>query len=114
MAACLFCRIAQKEVPAAVVYEDDRVLAFKDIDPRAPVHVLIIPKKHVARVSEVPAGDLGLFADIHKAAQDIAARQGVKDAGFRLVVNNGADAGQAVDHLHYHLLGGRRLTWPPG
>ena len=111
---CLFCRISAREIPAQVVYEDKQVLAFKDIHPQAPVHVLIIPRKHIARVMDLAEDDFELVGEVHRVAQKLAADIGLKDKGFRLVVNNGADAGQAVEHLHYHLLGGRRLNWPPG
>ncbi len=114
MAGCIFCRIVKREIPADVVYEDPSVLAFKDINPQAPVHLLVVPKKHLARVMDVGPADAGLFADIHRVAQELAKKTGVEEGGFRLVVNNGANAGQAVDHLHYHLLGGRKLGWPPG
>jgi histidine triad (HIT) family protein len=114
MADCIFCRIIRREIPADVVFEDASVLAFKDIHPQAPVHVLIVPKKHLARVTDFKPEDFGLFGDIHRVARDLAAKLGVLESGFRLVVNNGANAGQAVDHVHYHLLAGRKLGWPPG
>lgn len=111
---CLFCRIARKEIPAEVVFDAGGVLAFKDLHPQAPVHVLIIPKKHVARVLDLSTEDALLLGEIHQAAKRLAEQFSVRDSGFRLVVNNGPDAGQAVGHLHYHFLAGRRLGWPPG
>jgi histidine triad (HIT) family protein len=110
---CLFCKIAAGEIPSSKVYEDDNVIAFHDIDKKAPVHVLIVPKKHIASIAEVSGQDLDIVADIVRAAQKLAAEFGLKD-GFRLVVNTGKDAGQSVPHLHFHLLGGRALAWPPG
>jgi histidine triad (HIT) family protein len=109
---CLFCKIANKEIPATIVYETETVLAFKDIAPQAPVHIVIIPKKHVA-ASLADLKDFRVVADLAQAAQQIAREQQLAN-GFRLVTNSGADAGQTVAHLHYHLLGGRVLGWPPG
>jgi len=97
-----------------VVYEDDQVLAFKDINPQAPVHILIIPKRHISGVTTLEEGDEALVGHIHMVARKIARDKSVFQCGFRLVVNSGPDAGQAVDHLHFHLLGGRTLSWPPG
>lgn len=114
MADCIFCKIIAKKIPADVVYEDSEVLAFRDINPQAPVHVLIIPKRHVPSFMDIGERDSEFIAAIYKAAQKIARDLSVDKKGFRLVVNNGPDAGQAVAHLHFHLLGGRRLTWPPG
>ena len=114
MTDCIFCRIARREIPADVVEETPSVLAFKDVHPQAPVHVLVIPKKHIPRVMDLADEDSALLADIHRVVQEVARLAGVTDSGFRLVVNNGPFAGQAVDHLHYHVLGGRKLGWPPG
>ena len=111
---CLFCRIASGEIPSDKVYEDELVLAFRDIDPQAPVHVLIIPKKHIASVSALTAEDDATLADMFAAARSIAATLGIAEGGYRVVSNVGADAGQSVPHLHLHLLGGRSLAWPPG
>lgn len=108
---CLFCRIAAGEIPSSKVYEDDKVLAFLDIDPQAPVHVLIIPKTHYDSVMDAPPETVGYMAMI---AAKIAAEKGIADKGFRLVMNTGEDGGQSVKHLHMHLLGGRSLQWPPG
>lgn len=109
---CLFCRIVRREIPAGIVYEDGAVLAFRDIHPQAPTHVLIVPKTHVARAMDLT--DPALAGALLAAARKIASDFSVDEKGFRLVVNNGPDAGQAVDHLHVHLLAGRRLGWPPG
>ena len=113
MENCLFCKIAAGQIPSSKVYEDESVLAFNDIDKKAPVHILIIPKKHVASVAALEDGDLDIVAHIFRVARDIAAAQGL-EKGFRLVANTGQDGGQTVDHLHFHLLGGRAMGWPPG
>lgn len=111
---CIFCNIAAGQIPAKLVYEDPRVVAFRDIKPEARVHVLLIPRRHVERVSDLTSeDDFKLVGEIHRAAIKIAKDEGL-DAGFRLVTNSGPDAGQTVNHLHYHLLGGRRMKWPPG
>jgi histidine triad (HIT) family protein len=110
--ACLFCRIVRREIPATVIHEDEHTLAFRDIDPKAPTHVLVIPKEHVATLNDVT--DPALVGRLFVAAKDIAAAEGIADDGYRAVVNCGAGAGQTVFHLHLHLLGGRKLTWPPG
>jgi histidine triad (HIT) family protein len=112
MADCIFCRIAAGEAPARVVAEDDDVIAIEDIAPQAPVHVLVIPRRHVADVREV--GEDGLMARLVSTANWVAALEGVAGGGYRLVVNVGPDGGQQVPHLHLHVLGGRALAWPPG
>jgi histidine triad (HIT) family protein len=109
---CLFCRIARHEIPAAIVAEDEHALAFRDIDPKAPVHVLVIPKAHAGSMNDLK--DVGIVADLARMALDVARSEGIADAGYRLVVNTNADGGQTVGHLHLHLLGGRRMSWPPG
>ena len=114
MSDCLFCAIADGKIKANLVYQDEAVLAFKDIAPKAPVHILIIPRKHIVSVLDIEASDHGLIGRIFQVAGQLAREQGIADSGFRVVVNSGADAGQSVSHLHYHLLGGRRMTWPPG
>ncbi len=106
---CIFCRIIRGELPSQKVYEDDKVLAFKDIQPVAPVHVLIVSKEHIRSVMELDASNAGVLADIHLAAREIARMLDIADDGFRLINNCGAGAGQTVQHLHYHLVGGRRL-----
>ena len=109
----LFGKIIRREIPADIVYEDDLCLAFRDINPQAPTHVLVIPKKEIARLSDAGADDQALLGHLMLAAGKIARSLGVAEA-FRLVVNNGADAGQSVFHLHLHILAGRKLRWPPG
>lgn len=110
---CLFCRFVSGEITPDTVYDDEHVLAFRDINPQAPTHVLIIPKKHTKDVSTVEAGDGAMLAAITTAARIIADQEGLS-GGYRLVANVGADAGQSVFHLHVHMLGGRSLAWPPG
>jgi histidine triad (HIT) family protein len=114
MSECLFCGIVEGKIKGSIVYQDDSVVAFKDIKPKAPVHVLIIPRRHVAGVLDLKADDGAVIGHIFEVAARLAREQGIADSGFRVVVNSGADAGQSVFHLHYHLLGGRRMTWPPG
>jgi histidine triad (HIT) family protein len=111
---CLFCAIAAKRIPAKIVYEDDRCLAFDDIRPQAPTHTLIIPKEHYASLNDVPENRADLLAAILLAARRIAADKGVASSGYRIVLNTARDSGQEVFHIHFHLLGGRRMTWPPG
>jgi len=110
--SCLFCRIARREIPATIVYEDDDVVAFRDVDPKAPVHVLVIPREHIASLDT--ATDARLLGALQLAAAAIARAEGVVAGGYRTVMNCGADAGQTVFHVHLHLLGGRKLGWPPG
>ena len=114
MEDCLFCRIVARDIPADIVYEDDDLLAFRDIQPQAPVHVLIIPKEHIRGVTTLRSEHEPMLGRVFLAAQQIARDASMFQCGFRIVVNSGPDAGQAVDHLHYHLLGGRKLSWPPG
>lgn len=109
MEDCIFCKIVNKQIPATVVYENDKVLAFNDINPVAPVHVVIIPKEHIADVKALNPGNAAIVADIHLAAAEIAKKLGIADRGFRIINNCGKDAGQTVFHLHYHLLGGIAL-----
>jgi histidine triad (HIT) family protein len=109
---CLFCRIVRREIPAAIEWEDDQALAFRDIDPKAPTHVLVIPKRHVASLNE--ATDATLLGHLLLAAREIAEGEGIAESGYRTVLNTNADAGQTVFHLHLHLLGGRHMKWPPG
>ena len=109
----LFGKIIRREIPADIVYEDDLCLAFRDINPQAPTHVLLIPKQEIAKLSSAGAGDQALLGHLMLAAAKVARQLGVEDA-FRLVVNNGAEAGQSVFHLHLHILAGRKLRWPPG
>ena len=114
MSKTLFEKIIAREIPAAIVYEDDSVLAFRDINPQAPTHVLIIPKKPIPRMTEATAGDQATLGHLLLKAGEVAAQLGLKQSGFRLVFNNGPDAGEAVPHLHCHILGGRKMNWPPG
>lgn len=111
---CIFCRIAAGELPATLVREDDDVVAFRDIDPRAPTHVLVIPRRHIASVDDLGAGDAEVVGRLFLVAKDIAREEGVAESGYRLVMNTGPDAGQSVAHIHLHLLGGRDFAWPPG
>lgn len=111
---CLFCKIAKKEIPAKVVFEDDRTLIFEDRNPQAPVHLLAIPKTHVAKVSDLTQGDLHLVGELVLKAKEAAKGLGIQDSGFRIVINCNKDAGQEVFHLHLHILGGRKMGWPPG
>lgn len=114
MTDCLFCKIIKKEIPSKAVYEDEKVYAFDDINPQAPVHVLIVPKKHMASLNEFEKGDAEILAAMHLAAKKIAKDRGVAEKGYRTVFNIGPDAGMAVAHLHLHVLAGRKLGWPPG
>ena len=110
----LFSKIIAREIPARIVYEDDQCLAFHDVAPQAPVHILVIPKKELARVGAAQAEDEPLLGHLIYVAQSVAREQGLRDTGFRLVINHGRDGGESVPHLHVHVLGGRALGWPPG
>jgi len=114
MSKTLFQKIAAREIPAAIVYEDDLVLAFRDINPQAPVHVLIVPKQPVPRIAEAGTADQTLLGHLLLKAAAVARSLGLEATGYRLVINNGADGGETVPHLHVHILGGRPLAWPPG
>lgn len=114
MSKTLFEKICAKEIPADIVYEDDLVLAFRDIKPQAPIHVLIVPKKPIPRIAEAEPGDHQVLGHLLLKAAEVAKNLGLSDSGFRLVFNNGPDAGEAVPHLHCHIIGGRQLGWPPG
>jgi histidine triad (HIT) family protein len=109
---CIFCKIVNKEVPSKIVYEDDQVLAFQDIHPAAPAHILLVPKIHLETVVDIPAGD-PLISILTERAVKVAGQLGLRE-GFRIVINNGDNGGQTVYHLHMHLLGGRFMAWPPG
>lgn len=113
-AECVFCRIASGEIPAERVYEDDGVIAIRDINPQAPVHLLLIPRRHIASLAGVTPADRDLLGALMLLAAALAEREGVRGRGFRLVMNSGAEGGQTVPHLHLHLLGGRAMGWPPG
>jgi len=114
MGKTLFEKIIAREIPAAIVYEDDSVLAFRDINPQAPVHVLIVPKKLIPRIAEATAADQNLLGQLLLKAAEVADKVGLKKGGYRLVINNGTDGGETVPHLHVHILGGRHMAWPPG
>jgi len=114
MTDCLFCKIVAGEIPAEKAYEDDLILAFADIGPQAPTHILIIPKLHYASLKDVPETEKDLLGHILLRAKEIARERGLEDSGYRIVLNTGRDSGQAVFHIHFHLLGGRRMSWPPG
>ncbi|NOZ03704.1 MAG: histidine triad nucleotide-binding protein [FCB group bacterium] len=111
---CIFCKIVDKEIPAEIVYENEEVVAFNDINPQAPVHVLIIPKKHIPTLNNIVGEQKKLIGEILLVAQKIAREKGIAERGYRTVFNCNADAGQDVFHIHLHLLGGRKMTWPPG
>jgi histidine triad (HIT) family protein len=111
---CIFCKIAKKEIPAKVVFEDESVLAFEDIKPQAPVHIIVVPKIHVERISNLTADHAVMIGKLILTAKDIARTKGIEASGYRLVLNCNKDAGQEVFHIHLHLLGGRKMHWPPG
>ena len=113
-ADCLFCRIVRKELPAKVLFENDRILAFEDIRPKAPVHVLVIPKDHFASLNDAPEGAAALLGEILLRARAIAREKGIGETGYRIVLNTARDSGQEVFHIHFHILGGRPMRWPPG
>jgi histidine triad (HIT) family protein len=112
--SCLFCRIVSGEIPATKVFEDDRLIAFDDIHPHAPMHVLVVPRQHIATLNALTAGDDGLVGEMIRRAAALAAERGFTERGFRTVFNCNAEAGQTVFHLHLHVLAGRPLAWPPG
>ena len=114
MADCLFCKIVTREIPGSIVYEDDRVLAFNDINPQAPTHVLIVPKRHIASLDDLTPGDDQIVGELTRRAAAIAKDRGIAAGGYRTVFNTNRDAGQTVFHIHLHLLGGRAMKWPPG
>lgn len=111
---CLFCRIVAGEIPASKVYEDDEMIAFKDVSPQAPVHVLIVPTRHIATLNDLQPGDEGLLGRMLLRAAAIAKERGVDGPGYRAVFNCNAEAGQSIFHIHLHVLGGRPMAWPPG
>jgi histidine triad (HIT) family protein len=114
MTDCLFCKIARREIPATLVYEDERVAAFQDLNPQAPTHILVIPKRHIATLNDLSTEDDQLVGELVRRAGAIAAERGLSAGGYRTVFNTNRDAGQTVFHIHLHLLGGRVMTWPPG
>lgn len=111
---CLFCKILKGEIPAELVYESDTAVAFRDINPQAPTHVLVIPRKHISTINDIEPADEAIVGSLYTAAREIAARDGIADDGYRAVMNCNEGAGQSVFHIHLHVLGGRPLSWPPG
>ena len=111
---CLFCKIVNGDIPADIVYQSDEVVAFRDISPQAPTHVLIIPRRHVATINDLEPGDETTVGNLFLAAKEIASQEGIAEPGYRVAMNCNEAAGQTVFHLHLHLLGGRQLGWPPG
>lgn len=114
MSNCIFCRIVRKEIPAKIIYEDEMVLAFEDIAPQAPVHILVIPKKHYSTILDIEEKNTELIGHIFMVARHIASQKGFDSKGFRLVINCNPDGGQTVYHVHFHILAGRQMHWPPG
>ena len=114
MQSCIFCKIVAGDIPCEKVYEDDALFAFEDVNPAAPAHILIIPKRHMETLREIQAADKELVGSIFVAANEIARKRGIAQEGFRIVANCGENGGQTVFHIHFHLLGGRRMEWPPG
>lgn len=112
--SCIFCKIVEKEIPANIVYEDENVLAFHDIQPKAPIHILLIPKIHIENILNMPLNNATLAATVLSGIQKVATAFNLEESGFRVVTNTGDDGGQTVGHLHFHILGGRPLSWPPG
>jgi histidine triad (HIT) family protein len=111
---CLFCKILTGDIPADVIYESDTAIAFRDINPQAPTHVLIIPRKHIATINDIETDDFQIVGSLYAAAREIAVQEGFSEEGYRAVMNCNEAAGQTVFHIHLHLLGGRTFTWPPG
>lgn len=114
MVDCIFCKIAQGEIPSNIVYEDDKILAFKDLSPQAPVHILLIPKEHIKSANDLDEDNSHIVGHIFTIANKLAKELEIADAGYRIVNNCGENGGQTVGHLHFHLLGGRKFSWPPG
>jgi histidine triad (HIT) family protein len=114
MSDCLFCKIARGEIPSSRLYEDEEMFAFRDIDPKAPLHFLVIPKRHIPNLMEIESADSGLVGRMAYKAQELARELGCGEGGARFVINCKADGGQTVEHLHLHVLGGRAMRWPPG
>lgn len=114
ISSCIFCKIISKEIPSKIVYEDDEVLSFHDINPQAPVHVLLIPKKHIPSLAEITENDQAILGKLLISASKIAKKLGISEDGYRLVINTNRDAQQTVFHVHIHIIGGRPMSWPPG
>jgi histidine triad (HIT) family protein len=111
---CIFCKIINKEIPASIVYEDERIIAFDDINPQAPVHVLLIPKEHYPSLNEIPEDKKDVLSHLLLKAREIAREKEIGERGYRIVLNTARESGQDVLHIHFHLLGGRQMSWPPG
>jgi histidine triad (HIT) family protein len=114
MSSCIFCRIIKREIPAKVVFEDEICLAFEDINPKAPTHTLIVPKRHIESMETLEDSEVEVLGQLFLAARDLARQKGIHRTGYRAVINTGPNAGQSVFHLHLHLIGGRSMGWPPG
>ena len=114
MSDCIFCKIAEKKIPSKIVHEDDTCVAFDDVNPQAPTHVLVIPRTHVASIAELNEADAGLLGHLMLTGAKIAKQKGIAEGGYRFVINTGKNGGQTVFHLHLHVLGGRSMRWPPG
>jgi len=112
--SCLFCDIVNKKIPTSLIFENDQVAAFNDINPQAPVHLLIIPKKHITNMESISDADSSLLDEIFKTARHLAKEKKIASSGYRLIANCNAEGGQTVNHLHFHLMGGRQMNWPPG
>lgn len=111
---CIFCRIAEGQMSADLIHEDEEILAFRDINPQAPIHILVMPRVHIPTLNDLSESQAGLIGRMHLVARDLAAQEGIAEAGYRTLINCNAQGGQAVFHIHLHLLGGRRMQWPPG
>lgn len=114
MNSCIFCKIVNKEIPAEIVYEDAEVVVFKDINPQAPLHLLLVPRQHISNINEISDSNAGVISKIFCVAKQLALKFGVAESGYRIVVNTSKDAGQEVFHIHFHFLAGRKFSWPPG
>jgi histidine triad (HIT) family protein len=114
MEDCLFCKIINREIPSQIVFEDEKILAFNDINPQAPIHILLIPKEHFSSLNDIPDEKRDILGEIVLRARQIAREKGFAEKGYRIVLNTLQDSGQVVFHIHFHLLAGRRMTWPPG
>lgn len=114
MTDCIFCKIAEKKIPSKIVHEDDKAVAFDDVNPQAPTHVLVIPRKHAASIAELNEADAGLLGHLMLTGSQVAKQKGIAEGGYRIVMNTGKNGGQTVLHLHLHVLGGRPMHWPPG
>ncbi len=114
MEECIFCKIIRKEIPAGIVYEDEKMIAFNDINPQAPVHILLIPKEHFPSLNEIPEDKKGILSHLLLKAKEMAREKKIADRGYRIVLNTARESGQEVLHIHFHLIGGRQMSWPPG